>query len=83
MLFATAREMEPFGTKLGKEAHAKAEEQWKGNGGEIIRFAAAEQAKAIERVAPVGDSYLGANENADTCKFYGILKELAAKSRAS
>jgi TRAP-type C4-dicarboxylate transport system substrate-binding protein len=83
MLFATARDMEPFGTKLGKEAHAKAEEQWKENGGEIIRFTAAEQAKAIERVAPVGDSYLGANENPDTRKFYGILKELAAKSRAS
>lgn len=77
------RAMEPFGTETGKSFNAKAEQIWKENGGEVLRFAPDEGAKALKLVAPVGDQYLGANDNPETRKFYGILKQLAAKSRAS
>jgi C4-dicarboxylate-binding protein DctP len=82
-VFAVGRDMETFGTNTGKQFNGRAEESWRANGGEIIRFSAADQASAIRRVAPVGDEFLGKHENADIRRFYGILKGLAAKSRAT
>jgi hypothetical protein len=55
------------------------EKDWTDKGGEVLRFSPADHAEAMRRASPVGDEVIG--NNPDTQELYGILKQVAQKTR--
>lgn len=74
------------GAKLNAEmsdwtlkAFEGAEEEWKRNGGEIIRFDAAQRGQFMKIVGAAADEVL--NQRPETKKMFELLKEVAEKNR--
>jgi TRAP-type C4-dicarboxylate transport system substrate-binding protein len=75
----TSRELESWAGKNAMAYGARAEDLWKKNRAEVIRFSPADQKQFMARVKPLGDKFLGANPR--TSKMYALLKKAVAATR--
>jgi TRAP-type C4-dicarboxylate transport system substrate-binding protein len=73
------REMEPFMLERSLAANGAAYDSWRKNGAEIIKLSDHDRAEFMQRVSGVADEVMGSD--AQLKEIYGVLKEVAAKTR--
>jgi C4-dicarboxylate-binding protein DctP len=64
-----------WGSKNALDRFKKAEQEWKDNGAEVIRFSPADQKRYMEAVQAVGVKFLGNHKNAEVREIYALLRQ--------
>lgn len=75
----TLQGMGMWGTKTALEYGKKAEKLWRDNGAEVIRLSAADHKAYMDKIAPLGDKFLGTDPK--TKDMYNLLKEAIARTK--
>lgn len=78
-VFGTGKDIEGWAFTNAMGHVERASKSWGKNGGEIIRFSAAEQKEFMRRARPLGDEFLG--DNPATKDMYGLWKQALEATR--
>jgi C4-dicarboxylate-binding protein DctP len=76
-----SKEAVPLALRYSIEVTNRWEDEWAKNGGEVIRFAAADRAEYMRRASPLGENFLGKHDNAKVREMYQLLRSVADATR--
>ena len=78
-VFDVGKDLEGWAFQNAMGHVERAEKSWQQNGGDLIRFSAADQKAFMDRVRPLGDEFLG--DNPATKEMYGLWKQSLEATR--
>ena len=81
VVLETPRTLEDWGSENAFNNFKKMEKVWNDSGAEVIRFSKADQKRYMDKLAPLGDEYLGKHKNPQVREIYALFKKAVAKNR--